>query len=169
MAGYGHKQTEETRLKISLAKKGKVKWWIGRKHTKESRERMSLSHRGIPTNRVTCRKSKEYYRKIGLKGLIKQQNMKQPTNIEKLVYDFLILKGIVFEKQYEVNGRFIVDVYIPSLNTIIEADGKYWHSLPHVVKKDNAENAYLKKCGFNVIRLAEEEILSGKFKEGGMI
>lgn len=101
----------------------------------------------------------------GLKGLITQQNMKEPTSIEKTLYDYLLLKGILFEKQRLINGKFIVDAYIPSLNLIIEADGKYWHSLDKVVKKDKAENAYLKKCGFNMIRLTEEEINNGGFKE----
>lgn len=101
----------------------------------------------------------------GLKGLIKQQNMKEPTGIERKVYDYLILKGILFEKQRLINGKFLVDAYIPSLNLVIEADGKYWHDMDRVMKKDKAENAYLNKCGFNLIRLTEEEINSGEFKE----
>lgn len=109
--------------------------------------------------------TKTMMKKRGLKGLIKQQNSKEHTSIERLVYDFLVLKGIVFEKQKVINGRFIVDAYIPELNLVIEADGSYWHSLPRVVKKDKAENAYLKKCGFNLIRLTEEEIIKGTFKE----
>ena len=32
-------------------------------------------------------------------------------------------------------------------------------------KKDKAENAYLTKCGFNLLRLSEEEINNGSFKE----
>ena len=109
--------------------------------------------------------SKDYYRERGLKGLVKQQNMKEPTSLEKAVYDYLLLKGILFEKQKLVNGKFIVDAYIPALNLIIEADGKYWHSLDRVRKKDKAENAYLIKCGFKLLRLNEEEIKSGEFKE----
>jgi very-short-patch-repair endonuclease len=37
--------------------------------------------------------------------------------------------------------------------------------MDRVQKKDKAENAYLAKCGFNLVRLSEEEIKSGKFKE----
>lgn len=104
-------------------------------------------------------------REIGLKGLIKQQNSKEPTSIEKAVYDYLVLKGVIFEKQKLINGKFVVDAYIPSLNLVIEADGNYWHTLDRVMKKDKAENAYLKKCGFSLVRLSEEEIKSGRFKE----
>ena len=63
------------------------------------------------------------------------------------------------------NGKFLVDVYIPSLNLIIEADGDYWHSLDRVIKKDKAENAYLKKCGYNFLRLSEMEINNTDFGE----
>jgi len=34
-----------------------------------------------------------------------------------------------------------------------------------ICKKDKAENAYLKKCGYELLRLPEEEINSGKFVE----
>lgn len=107
---------------------------------------------------------KNLLRKGGLNSR-KILSLKHPTSIEKTLYDYLLLKGILFEKQKLINGRFIVDVYIPSLNLVIEADGNYWHTLPRVMKKDKAENAYLRKCGFNLVRLTDQEINSGKFKE----
>lgn len=88
-----------------------------------------------------------------------------PTNLEKKLYDTLKNKGLRFEKQYLVNGKFLVDAYIPSLNLIIEADGKYWHELEHIKKKDKAENAYLIKCGYKLLRLSETEINTGGFGE----
>jgi very-short-patch-repair endonuclease/DNA-directed RNA polymerase subunit RPC12/RpoP len=115
-------------------------------------------------NHIT-RMPKEFYSRIGLMGNLKQQNSTEPTSIEKKVYDYLLLKGILFEKQKLINGRFIVDAYIPSLNLVIEADGKYWHDMDKIVKKDKAENAYLKKCGFELVRLLEKEINSGEFTE----
>jgi len=116
------------------------------------------------------KRGKEYYRKIGLTGVRNQQNSKEPTSIEKIVYDFLLSKGIIFEKQRLVNGKFLVDVYIPSTNTIIEVDGCYWHGCKICGflkrnKKDKAENAYLIKCGYNLLRLPEHEINDGSFKE----
>lgn len=103
--------------------------------------------------------AKEQLRKMRAKWGVK------PTSIEKTLYDYLLLKGILFEKQYLVNGKFLVDAYIPSLNLVIEADGKYWHTRPKTVEKDKRENAYLTKCGFNLLRLGEEEINNGSFKE----
>lgn len=103
--------------------------------------------------------------KLNLKGLIYQQNMKEPTSIEKKVYDELRKRGLLFEKQYFVNGKFIVDAFIPSLNLIIEADGDYWHGLDRVVKKDKIENAYLKACGYKLLRLSETQINNDSFIE----
>ena len=53
----------------------------------------------------------------------------------------------------------------PCLNLMIEADGKYWHNLEKVKKKDKAENAYLTKCGYKILRLSEKEIMKGEFTQ----
>ena len=90
---------------------------------------------------------------------------RQTTSIEKKVYDYLLLKGILFERQKLIGDKFLVDAYIPSLNLVIEADGDYWHSLDKVIKRDRAKNAYLTKCGFKLLRLTETEIRNDKFKE----
>lgn len=90
--------------------------------------------------------------------LQKQFINKNETSIEKKLYKELKRRGFLFEKQYLVNGKFLVDAYIPSLNLIIEADGDYWHNLPKTKKKDKAENAYLTKCGYKLLRLSEHKI-----------
>ena len=87
------------------------------------------------------------------------------TGIEMKLYSELENRGIFFEKQKLVNSRFIVDAFVPSLNLVIEADGDYWHSLDKVIKRDKAKNAYLLKCGFNLLRLSESEINTNLFKE----
>lgn len=127
----------------------------GRTHTKETR--MKMSERMMGKKNPMYGKV-EVMRKRQLNGLLAQQNSKEPTSIEKKVYEALKAKGLLFETQKLINGKFIVDAYIPSLNLVIEVDGKYWHSLDRVMKKDKAENAYLKKCGFKLLRLSEMEI-----------
>jgi len=140
----GQTHTQKTKKKISEAKKGCIPW-----------------NKGIPLSGKALKK----FKKIALLGRQKQQNMKGPTSIEKKLYDELKKRGILFEKQRLINGRFIVDAYIPSLNLVIEADGNYWHSLPKTVEKDRRENAYLKKCGYNLLRLTGTEINNGRFKD----
>lgn len=116
----------------------------------------------IPKNILA--NTSENYRKMGLLGA-KVLYERNPTSIELKVYEVLKDMGILFETQKLINGRFCVDAYIPSLNLVVEVDGGYWHSLPKIIKKDKAENAYLTKCGYNLIRLTEEDINSGSFKQ----
>jgi len=35
--------------------------------------------------------------------------------------------------------------------------------MPKIIKKDKAENAYLIKCGYKLLRLSEQEILNDNF------
>lgn len=46
-------RSEETKLKLSLAQKGRKSYWYGRKHKEESKEKMSKIHKGqIPWNKL---------------------------------------------------------------------------------------------------------------------
>ena len=113
---------------------------------------------------IKCGKLLTYRAKLcNLHYLEQQFKNKSFTNIEKILYKELKIMGIIFEKQKLINKKFIVDAYIPAFNLIIEADGSYWHSLTKIKYKDKSENAYLKKCGFNILRLNELEIKNGKF------
>jgi very-short-patch-repair endonuclease len=87
-----------------------------------------------------------------------------PTSIEKIVYQYLEEKNIIFERQKSI-AFYLLDVYIPSLNLVIEADGEYWHSLPDRIRLDKAKDGYLKNRGYKLIRLPESKILSGEFKK----
>lgn len=152
----GLKHSEETKRKIGLANKGKT-GIKGRIFSKEHRRKLSLSRKGkrqLPLS---------FFRKIGLLSVEKQNYMKGPTSIEKKVYEELKRRGLLFETQKLIEGKFLVDAYIPSLNLIIEADGDYWHSLPKIISRDKSKNAYLKKCGYKLLRLSETEINNGSF------
>lgn len=132
--------------------KGKIAWNKGIK----GKASHSYGHKNY--------NNKEDRKRYAIMGSLALQNKKGYTSIEKKLYEELKRRGLLFEKQYLVNGRFLVDAYIPSLNLIIEADGNYWHTLDKIVKKDKAENAYLKKCGYKLLRLSEEEINNDNFK-----
>ena len=101
----------------------------------------------------------------GARGIVKQSHKKGGTNLEKIVYDYLILKGIVFEKQKIIGKKLVVDAYIPSLNLVIEADGRYWHSFPKSKARDIRKNTKLQELGYKVLRLPEEYIKNHKFEE----
>lgn len=101
-----------------------------------------------------------------------QNKRKGPNGLELLGRELLESLGLKldvdFEEQVLLNKRFIVDVYLKENKIVIEWDGDYWHghkryilldtTQQKVKKKDKAENAYLKKCGFTVIRFWESDI-----------
>lgn len=154
--------------------KYEVGFWKGKGLPEETRRKMSEKHKAIgtiPPNWTGKKRGKmkpehkEKILKLLRENLKNLQKSKQPTSIEKAVYDFLILKGIAFERQKPIGNRYVVDVYIPSLNLVIEADGSYWHTRPEVKKRDKIKNIYLNTKGYKLIRLTEEEIKKDSFKE----
>lgn len=112
--------------------------------------------------RNKIRFTKEYLQRAGVMSCLSQQKNHR-SSIEKIVYNELTSRGILFTEQYSVNDKFLVDVFVPSLNLVIECDGDYWHSLDKVIKRDKSKNAYLTKCGFNLLRLPEHLIHSGGY------
>lgn len=154
----GKKFSLEHRIKLSIAKKGL-------RQSEAHKKAISIANKKAGVGLWMRNKwTPERMKAMSIKGILKQQTMKEPTGIEKKLYEELKRRGLLFETQKIINGRFLVDAYIPSLNLIIEADGEYWHSLPRVVGKDKAENAYLTKCGYKLLRLTETEINNGSFK-----
>lgn len=100
---------------------------------------------------------------LGVSNILQQARSKKPTSIEQAVYNALKQKGILFEQQKNVGGRWVVDAYIPSLNIVIECDGKYWHSLTEVQKRDVRKSAFLSQNGYQLLRFTEKEINDGSF------
>ena len=145
---FGKKISEMRKIRI---KNGEIKIW--NKGKKTGIIPRSAFKKGIYT---------EAMRRGSLAGA-KTLYERRPTSIEVKLYEELKRRGLSFETQKIINGKFCVDAYIPSLNLIIEADGNYWHGLEKTVKKDRAENAYLKTCGFNLLRLSEAEINNTNF------
>lgn len=95
-------------------------------------------------------------RRIGLNGLEKKG---------KVILENI---GISFQEQVLIRRKFVVDVLLPN-DVVIQWDGDYWHGNPkryRILNKiqeskrkfDKACNAYLKKCGYNVIRFWEWDV-----------
>jgi len=100
-----------------------------------------------------------------MNAIKRQADHKQPTSIERKIYDELKARSILFETQKLIGNKFIVDAYIPSLNLVIEADGDYWHSLPRTIRNDKYKNICLRDWGYNLLRLTETNINNGIFRE----
>jgi very-short-patch-repair endonuclease len=81
-----------------------------------------------------------------------------PTSIERALMVALDAAGIVYEFQYVVGGKFLCDFGFPDAMLIVETDGSYWHRTERQKKRDASKDAYLRACGYTVIRLAEPDI-----------
>lgn len=153
----------------------RIETLTGMKKTLEHRKHIAEAKTGVPLSdehrkslseaqkRVAARRGSSYYREMGIKGWIKQQESKGPTDIEQIVYDALNDMEIEFISQFLVNDKFLVDTFVPAVNLVIECDGTYWHSLDRVIKRDRTKNAYLSACGYEILRLPGSEIRSGDF------
>lgn len=90
---FGHKCSEETKMKIGIANKGN-NWNLGRKHTEESKEKMSIALRGRKLSKENKRKlsiankgkklSEETKIKIGNAGRGKKHTEESKRKMSKI-------------------------------------------------------------------------------------
>jgi very-short-patch-repair endonuclease/endogenous inhibitor of DNA gyrase (YacG/DUF329 family) len=106
-----------------------------------------------------CRiRDKEHIFKNAIKGNVAQQNKKGLNKLELAGQKILKEIGVEFQEQVLMFNKFLVDALIPSKNIIIQWDGEYWHTKPKRVLLDKSQDAYLKKCGYKVLRITDKQI-----------
>jgi very-short-patch-repair endonuclease len=85
------------------------------------------------------------------------------TNIERKVRRELekrgYRRGIDFSCQYPLRYSYIIDLAFPKQMLAVETDGNYWHSKSNIKKRDAYKNSILKKLGWTVLRISEDDIL----------
>jgi len=79
------------------------------------------------------------------------------TPLELIVARTLDSLDIIYEPQ-KIIGFYVVDFHIPSLNSIIEVDGAFWHNKPDKKDRDQRRDHWLRSKGYKVIRLSEASI-----------
>jgi very-short-patch-repair endonuclease len=80
------------------------------------------------------------------------------SSLERIVHKYLNKVGVVFETQKEFRPYF-VDIFIPSLNLVVECDGIYWHTRPGIREYDYKRDQYLiKQYGIKIVRVPEKYI-----------
>ena len=79
------------------------------------------------------------------------------TSLEKEVEDILNEIGIEYVSQYPTRSGFVIDFVIPDKKIAIEVDGEKWHSSKEAIKHDNFKDYMLKRKGWKIIRLKENE------------
>ena len=129
----GRRLTEETRKKMSQARKGKVrsesfranisKALRGRIFSEEWRRKLSLSHTGkVPSLKTRKKLSEATSRRLASGDCFK------PTRWENEVSSWLKERGIPFTYNYQIpESPHPYDFFLPDFNLLIELDGCYWH------------------------------------------
>lgn len=99
------------------------------------------------------------------------QNMRKGLNRFELKGNEILNKmSIKYENQVLINNKICVDVFIKDYNLIIQFDGEYWHGkdTPHDqldkrqlkrVNLDKSQDSYLKKCGYQVLRFWDDDLM----------
>ena len=170
----GRKFSEEAKRKSSLVHKGQIPWNKGKSnvYTLETKKRMSR----IKMGEINSAKRPEVREKIKEKRKVQVQIY--TSSIELKIQKFLSLLHIEYlTHKYisEITHAYQCDLFIPSIKTIIECDGCYWHGCPICKKKINSEieeqierdktrTKELQERGFKVIRLWEHEIRQMRIK-----
>jgi len=98
---------------------------------------------------------------------------KKDSTIEIKIQDFLTLLKVEFVTHKYINLEYAYqcDIFIPSLNLVIETDGDYWHGNPKMYpinklnerqigqrKRDISRTKELLEKGYKVIRIWENEV-----------
>ena len=181
----GFKHSEKTKKLMSKASKGF-------KHSEKTKKLMSKSKTGTVFTKEHCKKISKnhadvsgknnpmYGKKHSNKVINKQKKLRakqilpiKDTKIEIKIQNFLKQLKINFipHKYIKIKHAYQCDIFIPSLNLVIECDGDYWHGNPKMYSKeklnekqvkqkqnDKQRTKELKEKGYKVLRLWESEI-----------
>jgi G:T-mismatch repair DNA endonuclease (very short patch repair protein) len=144
--------------------------FFGKKHSNKSKKKISESRRGKAIGDKNGMFKKENRDKIGNK-LIERIKI-NPIKYSKVSKLELSLLKMVSKQYPDAIGsynvdRYICDIFIPSLNLIIEFNGDYWHCNPnkydkdyyHIIKQKKSKDIWeedrirvdnIKKNGYNL-------------------
>jgi len=155
--GKKHPLSEKTKRKISNANKENAKHNVnygmkGKHPTNETLKKMSEAQKGKPWTKEHIKNFRKYREK--------QIFPRFDTSIEIKIQNFLIQLGIEFftHKYMNIKHGYQCDIFIPSMNLVIECDGDYWHSYPTGKEIDHIRTQELIEKGFKVLRLWERNI-----------
>ncbi len=81
---------------------------------------------------------------------------KQPTPAERRLWYAIRKRSVRFKRQFVI-GPYIVDLYCPAANLVIEVDGSF-HDYRSAY--DARRTLYLNGCGLRVIRFQNSRVFS---------
>lgn len=138
---YGKKHTKETKVKISKSRKGKA---TGKNNPMSKQKWKNKARKNLikkwesgdleKTRKIMSEKSKEKWRLGKIKSVVVSKK-------EKEILEKIRKMGFEVIGSYKIDTK-ISDIFIPSLNLIIEYFGDYWHCNP---KKYDSKYFHKKK------------------------
>lgn len=179
VANTGYKHTDEAKQKMSLLK-------TGLKHTGEHCLKISASNVGKHNGKRSEKQRVNI--SIGTKKgmspvevrqmcadrqrrLLASNIYKTPKttelNMKKILVENLgLIEGKDFKHQYyvELEHPHVADFFIYKINTVVECDGDYWHSLPKNIAKDKIHEKEMDEASISWIRFTETDIVKNKNK-----
>jgi len=106
-----------------------------------------------------CRiEDKDHIKKNAINGNLIQQKKKGLNKLELAGRKILQELDIEFNEQVLMFEKFLVDVLLKDKKIIIQWDGEYWHNKPKRKQLDKSQDAYMKKCGYKVLRITDRQI-----------
>lgn len=141
----GKKQSSET-----IAKK--VAKSLGSHRSAETKLKMSLASKGKPKSEEHKRK----YKEVRKNWITPKYNTSIEIKIRDFLDS--IKMEYYQHKHLDIEHNYACDFFIPSLNLVIETDGNYWHRYPTGTDIDHIRTKELVEKGFKVLRLWESEI-----------
>lgn len=132
----------------------------GVKRTAENCRNISLGLKKYARNnrRLVLARARdpERLRKIALSIASKRKGT--PTSLEKCMMH--LLNGLKLSYRFQVPIEWFVADFVVAKKLIVECDGKYWHSLERVQKRDRKKNILCRKMGLPILRIGEDELLN---------
>jgi len=115
---------------------------------------------------IECRTKSQDWRQKMIHANLIQQNKKGLNKLELLGQEILKESGVLFQEQVLMFNKFLVDVFLPDYNIVIQWDGDYWHGYngakderqKNRQKLDKSQDAYMQKAGVKVLRFWEHEV-----------
>lgn len=95
------------------------------------------------------------------------QLLRRVTSAERAGYRILDDLGVRYEPQAVFAGKFCVDALVPDHQLVVQIDGDYWHDRkgnstePRILRRvalDHSQDAYMRACGWSVLRLWESDL-----------
>lgn len=166
----GLHHSDETKHKIAKMQRGKCISVESKIKLSETRKSMHLSEqtkRKIAESLTGCKRSEKTKQLLSEAAVARMERQLKSgkvkwanTKPEMLMYEGLLSRGYIVEKQKYIKGVVRVDFYLQEYNVIVEADGEHWHNLPGAQERDRIRTEKMIAMGYKVLRFWEHEIKS---------